>query len=96
MRPCPTCHGDGLTLDDDDLARRCAYCEGSGHIAAPPPATGYGFTSRNRALAVACPRCGAAAFAPCIGARKVPQARTSCHTERHGAAIAAGAPVIPR
>lgn len=43
-------------------------------------------TSRTAAREVPCPRCGAAAFEPCVGARG--KERESCHYERHQAATA--------
>lgn len=36
-----------------------------------------------------CPKCGAAAGEPCVGARKVPQPRVSHHADRIWAAQAA-------
>jgi hypothetical protein len=47
-------------------------------------------TTRDYALGVPCPRCGAIAGSRCVNARF--EERISCHAERHHQALAGGAP----
>ena len=51
-------------------------------------------TTRDEALAVICPRCGAMAEKPCVGVRDQP--RQSSHAERHLQAIELGARPLRR